>query len=92
MKLNLKSKILLGAIMMGGMAAGANTISNLPNPNDEKYDWTGTPEAPDNPGQPLLDRTIEEAQSFYDCDGEGDICATGTPVSGVGPNVTIHLE
>lgn len=91
-KLSLKSKILLGAILMGGTFAGAHAVVNTPDAQEERYDWTGTPAAPDNPNQPLSDKTVQEAQRFYGCDGDADICATGTPVSGIGPNATINLQ
>lgn len=81
-KLRLKSKILLGAIMMGGMAAGAHAFSNLPNPADPTYRWTSSPDAPNHPSEVLDNATAETAKGYFECDGDGETCATGTLVSG----------
>ncbi|HMR18536.1 MAG TPA: hypothetical protein PKA53_04485 [Sphingobacterium sp.] len=91
-KLSLKSKLLLSAILMGGMVAGAHTISNLPNPLEETYDWTGEPNAPLHPNGTLDDKTPTEAEEHYGCAGEEEVCAIGVPTSGTGPNAFIRLE
>jgi len=83
-KLSLKSKILLGAIMMGGMVAGAHTISKAPNADEPTYKWTSTPDAPDHPSSTLNNATREVAEDYFACSGEGEPCATGELLTGEG--------
>ena len=86
-KLSLKSKILLGAILMGGTVAGAHTLSKVPSAQESTYDWQAEPNAPENPGQTLLGKTIEEAADHFGCEGDDNLCATGARVSGTGDKV-----
>lgn len=92
-KLSLKSKFLLGAILMGGMVAGAQTISHMSNEDDPKYDWTSTAIAPNHPSSQLPEETEAQAKLHFGCGGEGAVCATGELVSGDGdPTATIRLN
>lgn len=90
-KLSLKSKILLGAILLGGTAAGAQVISKLPKMEEPRYNWTGAPNAPENPGQMLLDTSIADAKEHFGCEGTDQVCATGTLPEG-GGSVTIRFD
>lgn len=91
-KLNLKSKLLLGAILMGGTVAGAHAFVNLPNPQQQTYDWTGAPNAPNNPGGSLDNQTIGQALLHFGCEGETNLCATGVATDGVSDDVTIQFD
>lgn len=91
-KLSLKSKILLGAILLGGTAAGAQIISKLPSAEESTYDWTGAPNAPDNPGGTLDNETITQALEHFGCEGETKLCATGVATDGVSDDVTIQFD
>lgn len=77
-KLNVKSQILLGALLLGAGAAGAHHVANLPKADDTLYNWSraaGSPE--ENEINPLMGATVEEAQDNYGCEGDGNTCATG---------------
>ncbi|SMG15716.1 hypothetical protein [Sphingobacterium psychroaquaticum] len=91
-KLSLKSKLLLGAILMGGTIAGAHTISKVPSANEATYDWASEPNSPKNPGQSLLDRTVDEAVDHFGCEGVTNLCATGTPINPEDDEVTINFN
>ncbi len=92
-KLSLKSKILLGAILMGGTVAGAHTISNIPSAQETRYDWVGEDDAPENPGGTLNNQTVSQAIGHFGCSEGDNECAKGTRVSGTGaPNLTIYFE
>lgn len=81
-KLSLKSKILLGAILLGGTAAGAQVISKLPSAEEQRYDWNG--EGPNHSGM-LPNSTIEEAVDAFGCQEDAPtLCATGV-ADGVPP-------
>ncbi len=92
-KLSLKSKLLLGAILMGGTIAGAHAFVNLPNPQDPTYDWVGEPNAPNNPSGTLDDQTIGQALLHFGCSEGETPCANGERVSGEGDEfVTIYFD
>lgn len=75
-KLSLKSKVLLGAILMGGTMAGAHAVVNTPDPQEQRYDWNG--DGPDHTG-PLPNATLEEALEAYGCEEVApEPCAIGT--------------
>lgn len=89
-KLSLKSKILLGAILMGGSVAGAHTLVNLPSAQETRFNWDG--DGPNHSG-PLSNATIEEAEIAYGCDGEAAVCAIGERVGNTGPlQAVINLK
>lgn len=74
-KLSLKSKFLLGAILMGGMVAGAHEIANMPDAQEQRYDWDG--EGPNHTGS-LPNATLAEALIAYGCEENAPtLCATG---------------
>lgn len=85
-KLSLKSRILLGAILIGGSMAGAHAFVNSPNLQESTYNWLSESNAPDHPGSVLLNSTISEAMDHFGCQGEKETCATGSRVSGNGPS------
>ena len=92
-KLSLKSKILLGAILIGGSMAGAHAFVNSPNPQEPRYDWVGTNNAPDNPNGVLLNATIPTAVQHFGCNQGETECAIGTLFSGNGaPSMTSYLD
>ena len=77
-KLNLKSQLLLGALLLGAGAAGAHHIATIPADDDTLYNWqraAGSPE--EHEINPLMNATVEEAQENYGCAGNGETCATG---------------
>lgn len=87
-KLSLKSKILLGAFLVGGLGAGATeVVSNVVNAQQAIYDWESN--VPGQPNQQGL--TVSQATSFYGCASGNQICAEGTLVEGSGPEeVTLN--
>lgn len=66
-KLNLKSKILLAALLLGSGVAVASTISNLPAVDDPLYFWS----------EELPAATVEEARNHFGCSSGSVICAYG---------------
>lgn len=92
-KLNVKSQILLGALLLGAGAAGAHHIATLPAADDTVYNWTRAAGSPE-PGEmnPLLNATIEQAEKNYGCSGAGDVCAIGQDPNEQLPNATIHFN
>lgn len=92
-KLSLKSRILLGAILIGGSMAGAHAFVNSLDPQEPRYNWEADTNAPNNPGQKLDSATISEAESHFGCLGNENECATGSLVSGNGPtNVILSFD
>lgn len=85
-KLSLKSKILLGAFLVGGLGAGATeavkTVSAL---QETRYNWTSTSIAPENPSSSLPNQTRAGAIDHFGCENGSQLCASGTRVSGSGP-------
>lgn len=90
-KISLKSKILLGAILIGGSMAGAHAFVNSPNPQEPRYNWEAESNSPLNPGGILLNQTVSEAEDHFGCKGEEKPCATGELESGNGPE-TVFLR
>lgn len=90
-KLSLKSKILLGTILMGGTFAGAHAVVNTPDAQESTYNWKAEDNAPQNPGGTLNNQTVSQAIQHFGCEQGNDPCATGSRISGSGPN-TVLLE
>ncbi|WP_185218094.1 hypothetical protein [Sphingobacterium mizutaii] len=86
-KLSLKSKILLSAILLGGGIAGAQTLVNMPMAADPIYNW----KSETDPNNNLSNQSVANAIDHYGCELGNDPCATGTRVSGTGPN-TVTLK
>ena len=91
-KLSLKSKFLLGAVLMGGTVAGAHTISKVPSAQETRYNWVGEDDAPDNPGGTLNNQTIARALEHFGCDEGENECAKGTVSSGTGADVILYFD
>ncbi|MGO3307509.1 MAG: hypothetical protein ACTILG_12685 [Sphingobacterium sp.] len=91
-KISLRSKILLGAVLLGGTFAGAHAFVNLPGAQETRYDWTGAPNAPNNPGGTLDNQTEAQASTHFGCEGETEVCAIGVATDGVGDDVTIRFN
>ena len=77
--LSLKSKILLAAIMIGSLGAGATTLANMPDAQDPIYDWVG--DGPNGSGS--FTGTRAEAVEHYGCNNGIQVCAQGTPLDPV---------
>lgn len=91
-KLSLKSRILLGAILLGGSMAGAHAFVNSPTPQEPRYDWQAESNAPNNPGGKLLNATISDAESHFGCTGGMNLCAEGEPKELGGDVVFLHFD
>lgn len=82
-QLKLKSGILLGALLLGGGAAGASSLAKAlrtaESENQTLYNW----ETPG--GATLEEATVEAARNEFNCTDGTNICATGTPVGGGNP-------
>lgn len=83
-KLNLKSKLLLGAILIGGTIAGAHAFVNMPSAQESTYNWEAEDDAPLNPGGTLNNQTVSQAIQHFGCEGDDNLCATGQRVTGTG--------
>ena len=70
-KVTLKSKILLGAFLLGATGAVGHEISLMPRALEAIYLWDDDEES-----------TVEQAKERYQCFGSGQTCATGELVSG----------
>lgn len=90
-KLSLKSKILLGTILMGGTFAGAHAVVNTPDAQESTYNWKAEDNAPQNPGGTLNNQTVSQAIQHFGCEGEGNLCATGERQTGTGATI-VELE
>lgn len=91
-KLSLKSRILLGAILIGGSMAGAHAFVNSPTPQEPTYDWQAENNSPLNPGGTLLNKTVSEAVDHFGCKGENNPCAIGQPTELGGDEVILHFD
>lgn len=91
-KLSLKSKILLGAILIGGSMAGAHAFVNSPNPQEPIYDWTAENNSPQNPGGELPNATITQAKAYFGCEGENNPCAEGKSQELGGESVFLQFD
>ncbi|MEH6308946.1 hypothetical protein H8S90_01355 [Olivibacter sp. SDN3] len=87
-KLSSKSKILLGAFLLGSSIAVATELANQPNAQETRYDWESTSIAPENPSSSLQNATTQEAIDHYGCENGANVCANGEKVSGPGPDAT----
>ena len=92
-RLSLKSKILLGAFLVSGLAAGAQEIAfQIANADDPLYNWESSSSAPENPDSELLGATEADAIREFGCQGTGQQCAVGQKVSSGEGDDTITLE
>jgi len=91
-KLSLKSRILLGAILIGGSMAGAHAFVNSPNLDEPIYDWTAENNSPQNPGGVLPNATITQAKAYFGCTEGLNLCAEGEPKELGGESVFLHFD
>ncbi|QNL49788.1 hypothetical protein H8S90_24290 [Olivibacter sp. SDN3] len=93
-KLSLKSKILLGALLLGSGGATANAINGKVVFQETTYNWTHFNTDGSPSGLFLLGATISNARTTLGCPGLTNIvCASGERVSGSGPMIaTIYYE
>lgn len=77
-KLNLKSQLLLGALLLGASAAGAHHAANLPKASDTLYNWTrvgGMEQSGET--DPLPSASRDTAIQNYGCENGSETCAIG---------------
>lgn len=88
-RLSLKSKILLSAFLLAAGAAVGHEIALMPTAQEGVYNWTSTSIAPSNPNSTYNGRTRSEAITRFGCENGAQTCATGTKVSGSGPDTDV---